>query len=542
MDTSDHTNLLQRIDRLNAIGIALSAEKDTTRLLENILLGIKEITRADGGSLYIMNEGHKQLQIEIIRTDSLQFAMGGTTGKAVPFPPINLYLGDGSPNLNMVVTCSVLQDRTINIEDAYTAEEFDFSGTRKFDSTTGYRSTSFLTIPMKNHENETIGVLQLINAIDPDTGEVTAFSAEDQHLAESLASQAAVALTNKRLIDDLKHLFDSFVKLIATAIDEKSPYTGGHCRRVPELTMMLAEAAHRTQEGPLGDFVLNNDDRYALEVAGWLHDCGKITTPEFVMDKSTKLETIYDRIHTVDARFEVLRRDAEIEKLRAVVTAMQEGAGQAAVEAADASYLERIKQLDDDQAFLKRSNVGGEFMQAEHQQRVERIGKYQWRNSEGELQDFLTEDEIKNLQIPKGTLTDAEREVIQHHIVATIKMLEALPFPKQLQKVPEYAGGHHERMDGKGYPRGLTREQMSVPARVMAIADIFEALTDGNRPYKKAMSLSLALKILNNMKNDQHIDPDLYEVFIKEKVYMQYAEKFMSTTQIDEVNPDALLN
>lgn len=536
MAGSDYNNLLQRIERLNEIGIALSAEHDTTRLLENILLGVKEITRADGGSLYVMDESRKQLRIEIIRTDSLNFAMGGTTGKDVPFPPIDLYLESGEPNLNMVVTCAVLQDRTINIEDAYTAREFDFSGTRKFDSNTGYRSRSFLTIPMKNHENETIGVLQLLNAISPESHEVVPFSAEDQRLAESLASQAAIALTNKRLIDDLKNLFDAFVKLIATAIDEKSPYTGGHCRRVPQLTMMLAEAANRIQTGPLRDFHLNDDDRYALEVAGWLHDCGKITTPEYVMDKSTKLETIYDRINTVDARFEVLRRDAEIKKLETMLDARQQGNEQAAA-AAEASYQQRLAQLRDDQEFIHRANIGGEFMSPEHQERVRQIARYQWRNPEGEMVDFLSDDEVKNLNIPKGTLTDEERQVIQNHIVATIKMLEALPFPKQLQKVPEYAGGHHERVDGKGYPRGLTREQMSIPARAMAIADIFEALTDGNRPYKRAMSLSTALRILKSMKDEQHIDPDLYDVFIKEKVYLQYAEKFMQESQIDEVDP-----
>jgi GAF domain-containing protein len=245
--------LAQRIEKLTEVGIALSSERDTRRLLEHILLGAKAITNADGGAIYSVLDD-RTVQMEIIHTDSLNFAMGGTTGKPIPFPPIPLYTSNGTPNHHNVVTHAILNDRTINIPDAYAAEDFNFAGTREFDRQTGYRSTSFLAVPMKNHEGDIIGVLQLLNAQDESSGGIIPFHPESQRLAEALASQAAIALTNRRLIEDMKSLFESLIHLIANAIDEKSPYTGGHCRRVPVITMMLAEAAHLTTEGPLKDF------------------------------------------------------------------------------------------------------------------------------------------------------------------------------------------------------------------------------------------------------------------------------------------------
>lgn len=528
-------DLFRRLEELNAIGAALSKEKDINRLLEAILVAAKEITSADGGTLYLM-EDKKSLRFEIMRTDSLGIAMGGTTGVPIPFLPIRLYDEAGNPNNSMVVAYSALHDRTVNIADAYTAEGFDFSGTRSFDAKTGYRSQSFLTVPMKNHENEIIGVLQLINAKDRATGRIIPFSDADQQLAESLASQAAIALTNRQLINQLEELFEAFINLINAAIDEKSPYTGGHCQRVPVLTMMLAEAVNDTRNGPLRDFRMTDKDRYELKIAGLLHDCGKVTTPVHVVDKATKLQTIYDRIHLVDTRFEVLKRDAEIEMLKEKL-ALGPDADPERLAAIERRFTDRIRQLDEDREFLRRCNVGGEFMAPEDQERVCRIGTGNtWRDAEGKMSPFLTEDEIENLIIARGTLTAKEREIINHHIVVTIKMLESLPWPKHLKNVPEYAGGHHERMDGKGYPRGLKREQMSVQARVMAIADIFEALTAVDRPYKKGKTLSEALHILGQFKLNGHIDPDLFDVFVREKVYLKYAQQFLEPFQIDEVD------
>ncbi|HSI96328.1 MAG: HD-GYP domain-containing protein [Methylophilaceae bacterium] len=526
--------LLKRLERLNAIGIALSAERDAARLLEMILLGAKEITGADGGTLYTVTDDHK-LRFEIMRTDSLDIALGGTTGKEIPFAPLPLYDEDGKPNNNMVAAYSVLHDCTVNIEDAYEVEGFDFSGTRKFDEKTGYRSKSFLTIPMKNHENEIIGVLQLLNALEEGSDDIIAFSAENQQLAESLASQAAVALTNHNLIEGLKQLFESFIELIAEAIDEKSPYTGGHCRRVPELSMLLAKAADASQDGPLRDFSMNDKELYEMRIASWLHDCGKVTTPEYVVDKATKLSTIFDRIELVDQRFELLKKQNEVDMLRRQLEAAR--SGDAALLATLASEFQSLQQkLDEDREFLQNANVGGEFMTPEHQARVHSIAAYPFFDPDGQQVPFLSENEVYNLNIARGTLTAEEREIINNHIVVTINMLESLPYPKDLQRVPEYAGGHHERMDGKGYPRGLTREQMSIPARIMGIADIFEALTARDRPYKKAKTLSESLFILGKMKQDNHVDPDLFDIFIRQKVYLEYARQFLEPEQIDAVD------
>ncbi|HVC12210.1 MAG TPA: HD domain-containing phosphohydrolase [Burkholderiales bacterium] len=531
-------DLVQRLEQLNAIGASLSAERDINRLLETILSAAKSLTRADGGTLYRITE-ERTLRFEIMRTTSLKYYLGGTTGTPAPFYPIQLYK-DGQPNHGMVAAYAALTGKTVNIPDAYVAEGFDFSGTRAFDAKTGYRSKSFLTVPMKNHENEIIGVLQLINATHPATGEIVPFSPSDQRLAESLASQAAIAISNRALIIQLEELFESFINLINLAIDEKSPYTGGHCQRVPVLTMLLAEATGETTEGPLREFAMTDKDRYELKIAGLLHDCGKVTTPVHVVDKATKLQTIYDRIHLIDTRFEVLKRDAEIELLRARAELTERRAAPQDFDAADAAYRERIRRLEEDRAFLRACNIGSEAMRDGDVERVRSIARYRWTDMAGHEANFLTEDEMTNLTIRTGTLTAAERQIINQHIVATIRMLEALPWPKHLRNVPEYAGGHHERMDGKGYPRGLTREQMSVQARIMGIADIFEALTAKDRPYKRGKTLSDSLAILGRFKLNGHIDPDLFDVFVRKKVYRRYAEMFLDREQIDDVDESAI--
>ena len=535
MGKSSAIELFRRLEQLNQIGAALSRERDIERLLENILEAAKALTGADAGTLYSMTPDGGALRFEIMRTDSLGIRQGGTTGQRVGLPDLPLRRADGSPNDALVAAHAAIRERTVNIADVYAEAGFDFSGTRAFDQRTGYRSQSFLTVPMKNHEGAVIGVLQLINAIDPATGQVGPFSLEDQSLTESLASQAAIALSNRLLISQLETLFESFVKLINVAIDEKSPYTGGHCERVPQLTMMLAEAADATTTGPLADFRMSERDRYELQMAGLLHDCGKITTPVHVVDKATKLQTIYDRIGLIDTRFEVLKRDAELDALRAqlALRPVQDAGAEAMAQAALQSELQA---LEADREFLRRCNHGSEAMQQADQLRVRVIGtQRQWRNPEGVQTSFLSAEEMENLTIRSGTLTQAERDTINYHIVATIKMLETLPWPRHLKNVPEYAGGHHERLDGKGYPRGLTRAQMSWQARMIGVADVFEALTAADRPYKSGMKLSQALGIMQRMVHNGHIDPDLFEVFVQGKVYQRYAEQFLDPEQIDAV-------
>ncbi|MDD5481015.1 HD family phosphohydrolase [Rhodoferax sp.] len=529
--------LLARLEQLNDIGASLSKERDITRLLEKILLAAKTITHADGGTLYRMLEDGKTLRFEILRTDSLGIAMGGTAAEDMNFPDLALYNSSGQANDTLVAAYAAIHRVTVNIDDAYTEPNFDFSGTRAFDQRTGYRSQSFLTVPLRNHEGDVIGVLQLINAQRPGSSEVVAFSAADQSLAESLASQAAIALSNRLLLTQVEELFEAFIGLINLAIDEKSHYTGGHCQRVPELTMMLAEAADQATEGPLADFHMSDLDRYELKIAGLLHDCGKITTPVHVVDKATKLHTLFDRIGLIDTRFEVLKRDAEIATLRQqlALRPVVDAAAEAALRSQNQAALAA---LEDDRAFLRQANIGGEVMSDADVARVREIGTSRsWRNPDGVQTRFLTSDELENLCIRKGTLTADERDIINYHIVATIKMLEKLPWPRHLKNVPEYAGGHHERMDGRGYPKGLTRDQMSVQARIMGIADIYEALTAADRPYKPGMKLSQAMGIMANFKADGHIDPDLFDIFLQQGVYRRYAEKFLNPLQLDAVEP-----
>jgi HD-GYP domain-containing protein (c-di-GMP phosphodiesterase class II) len=535
-----NARLFKSLEYLNAVGIALSQERDINSLLQNILTAAQNLTNADGGTLYLLDEG--KLKFEIVLNESLNIRLGGTTGNPVSFYPIPLMHEDGTPNNSMVAAYVAIKHETVNIADAYTAEGFDFSGTRRFDKKTGYLSTSFLTIPMMNHEGELIGVLQLINARDKHKKVVT-FTAEDQRLAESLSSQAAIALTNRMLITQLENLFESLIDLINTAIDDKSPYTGGHCNRVPALTMMLAEAANGATEGPLAGFIMTDRDRYELKIAGLLHDCGKITTPVHVVDKATKLETIFDRIAHVSQRFDILKRDAKIKLLEQKLSYLGQNRASsdtAAIERTEVEYAKSIAQIDSDREFLKRVNIGGEGMSDDAQARVNQIASQLFTNERGEITTFLSDNERDNLNIRYGTLMPDERQIINHHIDATIKMLEALPWPKHLKNVPEYAGGHHERMDGRGYPRGLTREQMSIQARVMGIADIFEALTAKDRPYKSGKTLSESLHILGKFKLNGHIDPDLFDVFVREKVYLKYAEQFLDAAQIDQVDEGAI--
>jgi HD-GYP domain-containing protein (c-di-GMP phosphodiesterase class II) len=570
-----------RYRRLIELGIALSAERNHDRLLEKILLGAKELANADGGTLYLVGDDRRQLNFAIMRNDSMQIALGGTTGAPIPYPPVQLYDAEGRPNHQHIAAFAVDTGQTINIADAYDTDLFDLSGPKRFDARTGYHSQSFLTVPLKNHDGDVVGVLQLINARAPD-GSTQPFAAELEPVIEALASQAAVALDNYMLLEAQKTLFRAFLKVFAGAIDAKSPYTGGHCRRVPELTNMLARAADAAADGPFAGFHLNEEEWYELEVAGGLHDCGKVTTREFVVDKATKLETIYNRIHEIRTRFEVVKRDAEIVYLKAVIEGGDEPALRAARDA-------RLKQLDDDFAFVAGCNIGAEQMEEANIARLRRIAGTAWlrtlddglglsweenaRRPAGAAplpavetlladkpQHIVPHDapplaadnrwgfivkppahefnlgELYNLSIRRGTLTAEERYHINDHIVQTIVMLEALPFPKNLRRVPEWAGGHHEKMDGTGYPRGLKKDEMSIPARIMAIADIFEALSARDRPYKSRKSLSECLAIMRRMSEEQHIDADLYALFLTSGVYRQYAEAFLLPDQIEDID------
>ncbi len=518
------------IQNLNKIGAALSAENNLDKLLEMILTEAKNFTNADGGTLYLMTDDEKYLKFNVVETESLGIKMGGTMGE-ITWPPLSLHKDDGSENREMVAALCALDGKLINIEDVYEAEGFNFEGTKKFDEGTGFRSKSMLVIPMKNYENEVIGVCQLLNRQDPTTGEVVAFSKDDEISTMSLASQAAVAITNAKLIHDLRNLLESFIRSIATAIDAKSPYTGGHVRKVAEITMIIVNAINEDKTGVFKDITYDYDQLNELRIAALMHDVGKITTPEYVVDKSTKLETIYDRIGVVRTRFEVLKRDLKIEYMEKLHK-IHDKKDKAKVDALKEEYKAKVAELDDDLEFLETSNIGGEFMADEKIERVKKIAARTWIEN-GESQPLLTENEVENITIRKGTLTEEERLKINDHARMSLEMLNKLPFPKKLRRVPEIAGGHHEKLNGKGYPQGLTAEDLSLEARVLALADIFEALTASDRPYKDAKKMSEVMKIIGFMVKDEELDPDLVSFFYERQLHIKYAQKELKPEQLD---------
>jgi len=501
--------------------------KSTDRLLERILLEAKSLCRADGGTVYVRTDDN-HLRFAILRNDTMDLVQGGTTGVDISLPLIPLRDDAGKANLSNVATVAANLLISINVADAYEAEAYDFSGTRAFDESVGYRTTSVLTIPLVNDHNSLMGVLQLINARD-ESDVVTSFTVEQQRAVEALSRQASIALENQLLHQQQKVLLESFIKMIASSIDSKSPYTGGHCERVPILLEMLTEAAIAQTDGPFADFDLTEDEWYELRIAGWLHDCGKVITPVHIMDKATKLERIWDRIGLMRARIEVMQRDLIINAVREGIPFLE----------AEEQTREARAQLSEALSFIERVNQGGEYLPPEDKARLAELAKMTYMEA-GELKMFLDDEELKNLSISRGTLTEEERLIINGHMVHTIQMLEALPFPEHMQRVPEYAGGHHEKMDGEGYPRGLFAGDMSLPARMLAIADVFEALTATDRPYKKPKKLSEAMRIMGFMKKDAHLDPELLDLFVREGVYREYARRYMPDELVDEVDEEAL--
>ena len=574
---------LQKLERIIELGISMSIEKDPDRLIEMILMGAKEISGADGGSLYL-KENDNELNFKIVYNDSLGFAQGGTSGNPVSLPAVNLYNDDGSLNYHNVVSCAFHDGRTIVIDDAYTDPDFDFSGTRKFDSLNNYRSTSFMTVPLKLQGSEILGALQLINCVSVEDNLVVPFSRDIQSFVEALSSLAAAVLYNRNLIDSQTALFESLIQLTASAIDTKSPYTGGHCERVPVLAEMMVSAAENATGGPFTDFCFGSaEEKQAFIIGSWLHDAGKMTTPEFVVDKAVKLETIYNRIHEIRTRFEVLLRDARLMEKQALLDGTDPETAAAGLEAAERALYE-------DFGFIAGCNTGEVEMDEQARERLISIAEKTWFShfdhtaglsmaesertdipySQGEpIEEKLISDkavhmipdngrtkelygdygfilpapkvlynrgELYNLLIPRGTLTEEERYKINEHIMQTIVMLDRLPFPGGMSRIPEFVGTHHENLSGTGYPRGLKASELSVPSRILAIADIFEAVTASDRPYKRANRLSEAVEILFRMVGAGNIDRDLFILFLESGVFMKYAEQYLPPEQIDEVD------
>jgi HD-GYP domain-containing protein (c-di-GMP phosphodiesterase class II) len=513
-----------RIRELIKIGAALSAEKDIDKLLEMIVVNCMQFTNADGGTLYIKNDERNELDFSIVQNTTLKVKMGGTAGP-IRWPSVPLKLADGSLNDKNVSAHCAISGKPVNIPDVYNAAGFDFRGTRDFDAKTGYRSKSMLVIPLRNHEDTVIGVLQLLNAQDQKSGEVIDFAVDEVDVIVSLASQAAIAVTNVCLIRDLEELFNSFIQTIAAAIDEKSPYTSGHIKRVAKLSELIAAAINNADSGKYADTSFSDDELHEISVAAWMHDVGKITTPEQVVDKSTKLERIFDRVEAVRYRVEILKRDAEIASLKRRLGVGFEAVG-------DEELTAQTTALHDDLEFICQVNKGGEFLADESIARIEEIGARKITIG-GEELNLLSADEIKNLSIRKGTLTEGERTIINNHVVVTGKMLGSLPFPKKLGQVPAIAAMHHEKLDGSGYPNGLAGDNIPLAARILAVADVFEALTAADRPYKSGKLMSESIRILGFMVKDNHIDEDICDLLVEYGIAADYARQFLPARQQD---------
>jgi HD-GYP domain-containing protein (c-di-GMP phosphodiesterase class II) len=529
--------------------------RETGQLLETILSNAVESSAARGGAIHLVGDDDK---LERVRT-----------------------LGEDADADEVLADC--FPRECVSADGSLVGEVVEARRTR----TRVLDEGMLVATPLLTRTGELVGVLSVLLP----HGDVPDARERDPRLGfmEALSASAAVAIETRNFIAQQKRLLESFIELIAAAIDAKSPYTGGHCQRVPELTKMLAAAAERAEDGPFSDFTLSDDEREALHIGAWLHDCGKITTPEHIVDKRTKLECIYDRIHEVRMRFEVLKRDAHIRSLEARLAGAEPAPTQAALEA-------QWRALDDAFAFVAACNLGGETMDEAQLKRLDEIAQWTWTRtlddrlgvSWEELQrrgndaparlpveepllvdaewhkvprpqseQFAPDNpwgfamdvpplkhnqgERYNLSIARGTLTREDRYIINHHMIQTLIMLSKLPFPRHLANVPEIAGGHHERMDGTGYPRRLRREDMSVLARAMAIADVFEALTANDRPYKRPNTLCEAISIMAGMVRDQHLDPDLFRLFVVSGVYREYGLRFLPPEQIDEVDVSRVL-
>jgi HD-GYP domain-containing protein (c-di-GMP phosphodiesterase class II) len=392
-------------------------------------------------------------------------------------------------------------------------------------------AAAVLAIPLFDHEERLVAVLEVSHPRDEHGATLPAFREAEIAAARSLASQAAVALTNRALVDEYRTLFEGLIGLTVTALDEKSPYTGGHCRRVPILAELLADAVSATREGTFAGFEFSPAERYELRLAALLHDFGKVVTPVHVMDKATKLETIHDRIELVAARYAVLEREAEITGLRARLAEAGIDPGPAAD---PAPFREEL-------GFLRRCNAGDERMDPAQRERVLEIAASRsWRDADGVVGPILSDEELENLTISRGTLNDRERKVIEQHAELTIRLLERLPFPPRLAAVPRIAGSHHEQIDGGGYPLGLAGAEITVQGRLLGIADVFEALTAPDRPYREPTTVSKAVEALRDMVKRGQLDADLFDVFLREGVHLRYARAHLRPEQLDDATLEAL--
>ena len=519
----------KNISDLVEIGKAMSSERDLSKVLELILRQAMQFTNADGGTLYLLSEGQNELLFYVVINETLKaYNMGGTSNQEVSLPNIPLSR-DGSPNYTHVCSYVALTNKIVNIPDVYKADGFNFEGAKEFDKMMQYRSESMLVVPMCDHEEQMIGVLQLINSKNT-SGDTIPFSSDVTDLTEALASQAAVMLTQQNLIRNLKDLFESFIKAIATAIEEKSKYTGGHIERVAELTMQLADKINQSEEGIFGSTNLSHEEMEELRFAAWMHDTGKITTSEYVVDKAKKLESLFDRIELVKTRWQVVALTKKLEAEQKKTNLLKQAADIDQTKSIDKEFNAFLADLEDELNFIEDVNRGGEFLSDDKIDRLNSIARKTY-SIDGVQFNYLTNNELENLSIRKGTLTAKERAAMENHADLTLKILSNLPWPGKYANVPKIAAAHHEKLDGTGYPMGYKGEEINLQARVMAVADIFEALSAPDRPYKKPMSLPQAAEVLQFMVKDNHLDENVVELLINSGLIDEYAEKFLQSGQ-----------
>jgi HD-GYP domain-containing protein (c-di-GMP phosphodiesterase class II) len=523
------------IKRLTKIGESLSSETDLAKIFDMILEEAVAYTGADGATIYQVDEKREMLEFEIVYNRSMNMRQGGSHGK-VAWPAIPLYDSEGKPRINRIVTSVYHTKEVLCFDDVYQAEGYDISGTKMTDQANNYVSKSMITLPLKNHEDEVLGIIQMINAMD-DKGNVVSFTEEHRTMLSSLSSQAAIALSNKHLIESLEALLMQFMTAIAKAIERKSKYSSDHITRVAKLTDMFALKLNENETGKLKDIKFSTNELKELSMAGMMHDVGKIVTPEFIMDKSTKLETIMDRISLVTQRFANMKTLLKYAKL-----ALSESEYKAKIDAwfhgrVVADKVEEF--LDGELEFVEKINEGGEWLPDDVLDRISALGKINFEY-EGMHYCLISEDEMMNLQIRKGTLLKEEIKKMSQHVSVTWEMLSQLTFPKKYANVAKYASQHHEKLNGTGYPNGLTADEIPVQSRIIAVADIFEALTAADRPYKKAKTLTESLKIMAFCVKDGELDKDLVDFFLDSGLYLDFANKFMDPAQIDSPDIEAL--
>jgi len=500
------SEILEQVEDILNIGIALSAEKNHNQLLEMIVSEARRITGADAGTLYLCDGDH--LLFKITQNDTLKSYQGGK-GEPLNLPPVPMR----KENVSSYVA---LTHQSVNIPDVYQAEDidFDFSGPKNYDKISGYHTGSMLVIPLENHEGDVIGVLQLINAKNVD-GNTIPFASHFEKVISSLASQAAISLTNMQLLADIERLFNSFVEVMATAIDSRTPYNANHTRRVALLAGELARTIDAENEGIWAEVRFDEDRTAQLVMAGWLHDIGKISTPLSVMNKSSRIEA---QLELVLQRLDYIEASLKAHYLEAKLMYLQNGDNDS-INVLDDKWQEDKDQVDQTRELIIKVDHPATFVDKEILQKIQDVAGRTYRDQAGNEHAWLTETELTGLSVTKGTLTDDERRIMEDHVVVTERMLDKIPFTRKLKEVPFFASIHHEHLDGKGYPRGLAADEIPLEGRILALVDVFDALTAADRPYKRAMPTDQALKILGFMVKDGELDGDLLKIFTEKTVW-----------------------